>query len=317
MADFLDEMIGDAKTIAVSGHIHADGDSVGAVLAAYLYLKNAFPGRTVHPYLDGASKSFSMLSGLSDIDSVFTVPEEPYDLFISLDCGSSDRLGKCEPLFRAAKHTIQFDHHITNTEFAEENYVNSAASSTCEILFDFMRKDMIDLPVAEALYTGILHDTGVFKYSCTSEKTMCTAGFLMSRGIDTATLIDRTFYMKTFSQLKTLGYALNKSEQVLGGKMVLSVLTAADMRAIGATVADTEGIVSELRTTEGVEVAVFVREDAPETYKFSLRSNGRVDVSSISASFGGGGHRLASGFTAKGNLENILTEVYAMVMLQL
>ena len=139
----------------------------------------------------------------------------------------------------------------------------------------------------------------------------------MSKGIDTADLIDRSFYMKTFPQLKALGFALNKAELVLGGKAIVSVLTLSDMERLGITAAETEGIVSELRTTEGVECAVFVREDAPGKYKFSLRSNGKVDVSMISSSFNGGGHKMAAGFSTTSDLDGILTQVYAMIMLQL
>ena len=317
MNALLDTVAGDARTIAVSGHIHPDGDCVGSVLACLLYLRNAFPDRKIDAYLEQTGRSFQMLTGIDEIRLDYHFPEEPYDLFISLDCGSIDRLGRAEEAFRGAKRTVCFDHHITNTEYADENYVEASASSTCEVLFGHMNRGSITLPIAEALYLGIVHDTGVFKYSCTSEKTMCIAGYLMSKGIDTASLIDQSFYIKSFRQIKTLGYALNKSELVLGGKAVVCILTLSERDKMGISVSDTEGIVSELRTTEGVECAVFVREDAPETYKFSLRSNGKVDVSVISQKFDGGGHKMAAGFTAKGELEEILTQVYAMIMLQL
>ncbi|MBO4281501.1 MAG: bifunctional oligoribonuclease/PAP phosphatase NrnA [Lachnospiraceae bacterium] len=318
MTELLDEIAKGAKTIAIAGHVHPDGDCVGSVLGCALYLKAVLPSEvSVHAYLENISESFSMLSGLSEIDTEFQIPDEPYDLFISVDCGSSDRLGRCENAFHAAKKTVSFDHHITNTEFADRNFVDASASSTCEVLFAHMRRAAIDLPIAEALYTGILHDTGVFKYSSTSEKTMCTAGYLMSKGIDTATLVDRSFYMKTYAQLKALGLALGKAELELGGKVIVAVLTLNDMKSINASHEDTGSIVSELRTTEGVEVAIFVREDMPGLYKFSLRSNGKVDVASISSGFGGGGHKLAAGFSAAGDLNEFLTQLYALIMLQL
>lgn len=316
-SELLETIVGDAKRIGISGHIHPDGDSVGAVLGCYLYLKNMLPDSEIYPYLEAPGRSFRMLTGIDKIRSDFQFPEEPFDVFISVDCGSRDRLGACEEAFQAAKKTVNIDHHITNTGFADVNHVEAYSSSSCEVLFGLMNPDAIDLPTAEALYIGIMHDTGVFKYSCTSEKTMKIAGYLMSKGIDTADLIDRSFYMKSFTQLKALGFALNKAELVLGGKAIVSILRINDMDKLGITIADTEGIVSELRTTEGVECAVFVREEAPETFKFSLRSNGKVDVSVISSSFDGGGHRMAAGFTAKGELDGILTQLYAMIMLQL
>lgn len=317
MTDLLQNLLKDVHTVGISGHIHPDGDCVGSVLGLSLYLKQNFPMLKVHPYLESIGKSYQLLNGLECIDTGYHFPKEPFDLFISLDCGSLDRLGNAVEAFQSAKKKVAFDHHITNTHFADENYVDGSASSTCEVLFGYMEPERIELPVAEALYLGIVHDTGVFKYSCTSEKTMNIAGFLMSKGINTAELIDRSFYLMTFLQLKTSGYALNKAELSLGGKMSSTVLTLQDLERLGATAADTESIVNSLRTVEGVEAAVFIREDAPSTYKFSLRSNGKVDVSAISAAFNGGGHKLAAGFTATGNLDEIFTQVSAMIMLQL
>lgn len=317
MTKLLLDYVKDAKTIGISGHIHPDGDCIGSVLSCYMYLKNALPLATIHAYAESVSNSFTMLSRVEELDTSYSFPEEPYDVFISLDCGSIDRLGRCQDEFLRAKRTVSFDHHITNTNFADENIVNAAASSTSEVLFDHMERELIDLPIAEALYLGIMHDTGVFKYSCTSEKTMCTVGYLMSKGIDTASLVDKSFYMKSFIQLKTLGCALSKAELGLGGKMIYTILTQEDIAKIGARMTDTEGIVSELRTTEGVEAAVFIREEATGVYKFSLRSNGLVDVSTISSSFGGGGHKMAAGFTAEGSLDEIFTQVSAMIMLQI
>ena len=139
----------------------------------------------------------------------------------------------------------------------------------------------------------------------------------MSKGINTADLIDKTFFMKSFLQVKTLGYALNQAKLGLEGKLISTVLTLKDLEMLGASSADTESVVSEIRTTEGVEVAVFIREDEPGFYKFSLRSNGKVDVAAIAASFGGGGHKLAAGFSIQADLEETFTQVSAMVMFQL
>ena len=318
MEERLEKIVSGAKLIGISGHIHPDGDCIGAVLACTLYLKKVL-GESVkiYPYLESVPNSLSMLNGLEYIDLGYNFPDKPFDLFISLDCGSADRLGRCEKAFNEANGKIVFDHHITNSGFGDVNFVYPSASSTCEVLSDFMDDKLIDLSIAEALYVGIMHDTGVFKYSCTSEKTMCTVGHLMSKGINTADLVDKTYFLKSFLELKTLGYALNQAKLGLEGKLISTVLTLKDLEKLGATAADTESIVSEIRTTEGVEVAVFIREDEPGFYKFSLRSNGKVDVAGIAASFGGGGHKLAAGFSIKADLDEIFTQVSAMVMFQL
>lgn len=318
MEEKLEKIVSGAKLIGISGHMHPDGDCVGAVLACTLYLKKVLGDSVkIYSYLESISNSFTMLDGLSLINTNYQFPDKPFDLFISLDCGSADRLGRCEKAFNEANGKIVFDHHLTNTGFGDVNFIYPSASSTCEVLYQFMDYKMIDLPIAEALYVGIMHDTGVFKYSCTSENTMCIVGHLMSKGINTADLIDKTFFMKSFLQVKTLGYALNQAKLGLEGKLISTVLTLKDLEMLGATSADTESVVSEIRTTEGVEVAVFIREDEPGIYKFSLRSNGKVDVAAIAASFGGGGHKLAAGFCIQADLEETFTQVSAMVMFQL
>lgn len=318
MEEKLEKIVSGAKLIGISGHMHPDGDCVGAVLACTLYLKKVLGDSVkIYSYLESISNSFTMLDGLSFINTNYQFPDKPFDLFISLDCGSADRLGRCEKAFNEANGKIVFDHHLTNTGFGDVNFIYPSASSTCEVLYQFMDYKMIDLPIAEALYVGIMHDTGVFKYSCTSENTMCIVGHLMSKGINTADLIDKTFFMKSFLQVKTLGYALNQAKLGLEGKLISTVLTLKDLEMLGATSADTESVVSEIRTTEGVEVAVFIREDEPGFYKFSLRSNGKVDVAAIAASFGGGGHKLAAGFSIQADLEETFTQVSAMVMFQL
>lgn len=318
MEEKLEKIVSGAKLIGISGHMHPDGDCVGAVLACTLYLKKVLGDSVkIYSYLESISNSFTMLDGLSLINTNYQFPDKPFDLFISLDCGSADRLGRCEKAFNEANGKIVFDHHLTNTGFGDVNFIYPSASSTCEVLYQFMDYKMIDLPIAEALYVGIMHDTGVFKYSCTSENTMCIVGHLMSKGINTADLIDKTFFMKSFLQVKTLGYALNQAKLGLEGKLISTVLTLKDLEMLGATSADTESVVSEIRTTEGVEVAVFIREDEPGLYKFSLRSNGKVDVAAIAASFGGGGHKLAAGFSIQADLEETFTQVSAMVMFQL
>lgn len=318
MEEKLEKIVSGAKLIGISGHVHPDGDCVGAVLGCTLYLKKVLGDSVqIYSYLEGISKSLSMLNGLENIDTEYHFPDRPFDLFISLDCGSSDRLGRCEKAFLEANGKIVFDHHITNAGFGDVNFVYPSASSTCEVIFDFLDEKQIDLSIAEALYVGIMHDTGVFKYSCTSERTMCIVGRLMSKGIDTADLIDRTYFIKSFLQLKTLGFALNKAKLGLDGKLISTVLTLNDLEKLGAAASDTESIVSQIRTTEGVEVAVFIREDEPGLYKFSLRSNGKVDVAGIAASFGGGGHKLAAGFSIKADLDETFTQISAMVMFQL
>ena len=196
------------KTIAIAGHIRPDGDCIGSCTALYLYLsqyKKELAFQKIDVYLEEPlGREFSILAGFDKIRHSYNT-QEKYDVFISLDCGSTDRLGKALKFYESAAKTINIDHHISNQAFAGVNYVVADASSTCEVLYTLMEEDRITKEIAESLYVGIIHDTGVFKHSNTSEKTMNIAGRLISKGINFSYLIDESFYAKTYIQNQILG----------------------------------------------------------------------------------------------------------------
>ena len=158
--------------------------------------------------------------------------------------------------------------------------------------------------IAECIYTGMVHDTGVFQYSCTSKKTMDIAGSLMEMGIDYPKIIDETFYTKTFSQNKILGQALIKSELYLDGDVIFTWISLDEMRKYDVLPKHLDGIVNQLRITKDIKIAVFLYENEDGTYKGSLRVNGDYDVSAIASIFGGGGHVKAAGFTIDGPVDS-------------
>ncbi len=304
----------ESADIALFGHVNPDGDCVGSCLALRQYLQDNEPEKRVRVYLESVGRNLLFLSGADQVLPLEEASNFDGDLCISLDAGSLDRLGEAGEVFRKAKKTLVIDHHITNTHFGMENWVDGAASSCCQVLYELLDDEKISKPCAEALYTGIVHDTGVFRFSNTSERTMQIAGRLMSRGLATNEIIDRSFYQKTFLQTKVMAKVVGEARMMADSKVLLGVLTNEQMHVMGATSEDTDGIIDQLRLVKGVEVAIFAREDAPHVFKFSLRSNGKVDVSAVSTYFGGGGHRLAAGFTAKGELEDILNELMAMIL---
>jgi phosphoesterase RecJ-like protein len=176
-----------------------------------------------------------------------------------------------------------------------------------------MEQERIDKAVAECLYTGIVHDTGVFQYSCTSSKTMNIAGVLMDKGINYSQIIDETFHAKTYNQNRILGKALIDSRLYLDGKVIISAVTQKTMEEFGVLPKHMEGIVSQLRVTTGVELAVLLYENEDHTYKVSFRVNGDFDAAALAIAFGGGGHVKAAGCTLgpclDENIDNLLTEI--------
>lgn len=305
-----------AESIAIAGHIRPDGDCVGSCMALYNYLIDNSQAKQIDIYLENLPESFEDLENTDKINTLYD-KEIQYDIFISLDCGSVDRLGPAEKYFNHAKSTINIDHHISNTFFADENHVLPGASSACEVLFDLFEEEKITLPIAEALYMGIVHDTGVFKHSNTTKKTMHMAGKLINKGVAFSKLIDESFYKKTFIQNQILGRCLLESFMVLDGKCIVSIISQRIMEFYGAASKDLDGIIDQLRITKGVEVAVLIYEIEPQHYKVSMRSNGKVDVNKIAVYFGGGGHVMASGCTIQATPHDVINNLTKHIEAQL
>lgn len=296
----LSEKLKNVKKVAISGHTKPDGDCIGSTLAIYNFIKNKYPNIQATVYLDGKPKAFDLLPGFQEIQE--EIPTEENDLFICLDCGDAKRLGKFQEVLEKAKHTICIDHHISYENFCDDNYVVSDASSTCELVYHAIGKENLTFDIAMCLYLGIVHDTGVFQYTCTSSETMEIAGELMKLGIPFSKIISETFFEKTIVQQRILGKALMDCKLILQGQVITSTLTQSQLSSMGASQNDVEEIVAKLRNTKGVQVALFIYETAHEgEYKASFRSTDCVDVSKIASVFGGGGHRKASGATIKGN----------------
>lgn len=301
-----------AHVVGITGHIRPDGDCTGSTLALYNYLKKNMPDMDVSVYLEQPGEEFSYLSGYSDIRNILE-EDKKFDVFIVLDCSSIDRIEPFARGFENSDKTICIDHHISNNSFADVNQVVPDASSACEVLYDTLDDEKIDKAVAECIYTGIIHDTGVFKYSCTSLHTMEIAGKMMQMGIDYSDIIDNSFYKKTYVQNQILGRALLESVLFYDKKCIFSSVTRDEMNFYGVTGKELGGIIEQLRLTEGVEVAIFLYETGDDEYKVSLRSKKEIDVSAIAVAFGGGGHVRAAGFLAKGTVHDIVNRIGEMI----
>lgn len=306
------ETLKDARTVGITGHIRPDGDCVGSCMGLYNYLADNMPELDVAVYLEQPGVEFGYIDNLQEVRN------EPdggkhFDVFIVLDCSSLDRIEPFVSCYQNADKTICIDHHVSNESFADINLIDGKASSTCEVLYRTFEDDKISKSTAECIYTGIIHDTGVFKYSATSAETMMIAGKMMEKGIDYSDIIDNSFYKKTYIQNQILGRALLESILFYDGKCIFSHVTQKEMDFYGVTGKELGGIIEQLRLTEGVEVAIFLYEIGENEYKVSMRSKKIIDVSRIAVSFGGGGHIRAAGFTAKGTVHNIINSIGALI----
>lgn len=311
----LSEECRDAKSIVISGHVRPDGDCIGSCMAMYLYLKKALADAEITVCLEKPADIFNCIKDIEKIDSRFSAKAP--DVFIALDCEKS-RLGEAEALFENAKKRINIDHHVSNKlGCGDVNYVVPGISSTAELVYELIDKSYMDEELAKAIYIGIIHDTGIFKYSNTSPKTMRIVADLLEYEFDFPAIIDETFYEKTYVQNQLLGRALLESIMFMDGKCIVSAINQKILSFYNAKPEDLDGIINQLRIIKGVECAIFMYETGNQEYKVSLRSCNYIDVSKVASYFGGGGHVRAAGCNMSGTFHDVVNNISKQIERQM
>lgn len=305
-----------AKRIGISGHIRPDGDCVGSCLSLQAYLKKAFPEAEVRVFLQKPASCFSYLKGYDGILSWYYEKEAPFDVYFALDC-NAERLGDFEKYFAAAKKRINIDHHISNAGDGDINLVRPEVGSCCEVLYELMDDSLLDEDIAEALYTGIIHDTGVFQYSNTRPETLQIAARLIPYGFNFSRIIEESFYQKTYLQTQIMGRALMESIRFLDGRCIVGMVDKKTMDFYNAKSSDLDGIVNQLRNIEGISCAIFMHEIGSLEFKVSLRTDERVNAAEVVSHFGGGGHMRAAGCTMKGTFHDCVNNLSLHIEKQL
>lgn len=295
--------IENVQTIYITGHTSPDGDCIGSTFAFALALKKM--GKEPVILLEDYGERFNILEGRQYVYRG-SYDELCPEIMFSIDCADKKRLGEAEKAFDKAKYTYNIDHHISNREFADVNIVNGAASSACEVVYEIIKDFVsIDKDIATALYTGILTDTGGFRHNSTSERTHQIAGKLVAAGVDTPEIHTKFLMEHSLTDVKIFVKALEKME--LEDKIAYTFVTAEDMALCSASSKNLDAIVGYLLNTEGAEVSVFASEREEGIVKLSFRSKS-VNVNEIASLFGGGGHVLAAGAAAEGDIIEILNK---------
>ncbi len=309
------EQVSKANSILILTHENPDGDAIGSSLGFMHALKKL--GKDVTVLIPKINSMYSFLPGFNEIKSELDDENSTFDLCVALDSSDMERLHVCRKYFEATENTVVIDHHITNQNYGDVNYVNAVASSTCQNMIVVLAAMGISIckEIAECIYTGMLTDTGGFRYN-TQPETFEFAGMLLETGIDISKIYRLVFDLTTEKRTKLLSRALNRLEVLEDGKIAFTYITADDVEELQNEDGDQEGIVNFGRNIEGVEVSIFVREK-DDKYKVSLRANEYVDVSQISAKFAGGGHLRAAGFEMAMSLEQTKQAVIEEIKKQL
>lgn len=301
------EEIKNANTIAILVHENPDGDAIGSATAMHLALKQL--GKDSDVIIPEYPKEFEFLPGAEDIIKESSV--ESYDLVLTLDCATVKLLNGCTKYFENAKTKIAIDHHSSNTMFADYNYVDQEAPACAQLLlvvFSYFKIE-VNKEIGTCILTGIITDTGGFKYEGVTAETFRFVAGLCEKGVKVSKVYQKVFASKTRAKFDLHRIALNRVEFLENGKIAFTYITKKDEEQVGAKNGDYDGIVENGREVEGVEVSVFLRE-TDKGIKVSLRSKEYVDVSKIAMIFGGGGHvRAAACKMQSGTIEQIKNQL--------
>ncbi|MEK6536153.1 MAG: bifunctional oligoribonuclease/PAP phosphatase NrnA [Actinomycetota bacterium] len=303
------------RRVLVTCHVKPDGDALGCLIAMHRSMIQL--GADSRMYLADTAPmapEYRWLRGLDDIYFGHPPEDAAGRTLITVDCGNAERIGNQE-LVEAAPRIINIDHHADNTRFGTLNLVIGGASSTAEILYFILKKLQMELTneICEAIYTGILVDSGRFQYSSTSATTFRVAADLISRGVDHTAIFHQVYETVTLAKTRLLCRLLTNMTIACEGRLAIGVLDRGDFESAGADNGLTEGLVDNLRAIEGVLIASVIyarppgsvepgdKDPAQIHYRVSLRSSSEeLNVQSIARAKGGGGHNQAAGFTAEG-----------------
>ncbi len=292
-------------------HENPDGDALGSMLGAALGLREL--GKDVVMHLAGETP-LPAEYGFMPLGEVLREPPEDAGerVLLALDCANERRLGPEPAVLEQAALVVDVDHHHDNSRFGSVNLVVADASSTAEIVRDLLSALGAPLTpeIAEALYIGVVTDTGRFQYSNTTPKALRLAADLVEAGADVHGIFQHVYETVQFAKLKLLARALEHARVYDGGRLVISYLVRSDFKDAGAEEPFSEGIIDFLRASEGSELVALIREPPTAggpSHRISLRSSSdELDVSAIARKSGGGGHVQAAGFSSELPLEEIV-----------
>ncbi len=300
----ISKIISNSNKVGITYHVSPDGDAVGSALA----LLNGLKYLNKNAYLiskDIISDNLQFLKSSNEGNGLITAPTEGTDLVIVVDCGNYERISA--ELQNFHKTIINIDHHLSNNEYGDYNYVDTNAAATAEIIFelleilglDFKSKDPEIKEIGTCLYTSLVTDTGGFRHSNVTSRTHRIASILKDANVNNTYIYQSLFDNNSFEKIRLIGKSINNMELLFDKKVSLIKIPLSYGEELGIEIGDTSDIISFGLQIKGVEVAVLVKETEGGV-KASLRSKNNFDVRSIAEKFGGGGHTKAAGIRLNG-----------------
>jgi len=306
-----------SKHVLLASHTSPDGDAVGSTIAMGLLL--IATGKKVTLYNESLLPAvYRFLPCVEMIENSIT-STNAFDTAIILDCGDLKRIGLAASMVNDIPTIINIDHHISNNRFGTFQLIDTSASSTAEIIYRLIKKmDVaIDKAMATSIYTGILTDTGSFRFSNTNLNAFAICQEMVEKGVNPSDVARNVYGRYSLGRIKLLNLALDSIEIFHNGKLSIMTVTQEMLRKTGTRAEDIDGLINYARRIEDVKIAALIHEKKNGTHKLkgpgkfhiSLRSDGTVDVAAIAASFGGGGHTTAAGFDLQSRLAEIKSDI--------
>ncbi len=292
-----------SSSVLIGTHLNPDGDALGSALALSHYLDQiGIPNEVLCHH--SAPKNLKFLPGVSRIRQ--TPRDEKFELGVILDLDSTDRLGSTEMFFQMCPRLAVIDHHVPHEAPGDLRIIDTSAPATAVILTRLLTDlgAKITPEMATCLLTGIITDTGSFRFRNTTPEALSISAHLLECGGDLNLVCEEIFQSKPLSSARLLGHCLDNMSLAEEGQIAWSKLSHVDFEWAGAKDEDTEGFVNELLFIDSVQIATIMREPKPGKIRCSLRSRGNYDVAAVARNFGGGGHRNAAGCTFDASLED-------------
>jgi len=294
--------------IIIASHKDPDGDAIGSLIAMGLALEalnknitlyNESPIPSAYRFLPSVERIVRQIKGTNT-----------YDTAIILDCADFQRIGKLSSVISKIPVIINIDHHITNTIFGNFNLIDTSACAATVIIYNLLKEMALPInsAIATSIYTGILTDTGSFRFSNTTKSAFAICEKMVEAGVDPYNVAMHVYGRYSLGQIKLLNMALESIEISDNGKMSIMILTKNMFDETGTRHEDSNGLINYAKSIENIKIAALIHE-LSHNYHVSLRSDGTVDVAAIAGSFGGGGHNRAAGFSIESTLSDIKTQM--------
>jgi phosphoesterase RecJ-like protein len=285
-------------------HINPDGDALGSMIALGVAIRLRYPDKVITMLSrDGVPDIYRFLPLVDQVQT--HTDRRDFDLAVVLDSGDLKRVGhEIVPVIQSARVQMDIDHHIGEGSFGSVRLISSRSAATAEIVFDLV--DFMGAPItpdiARCLLTGIITDTGSFRFMNVTPRTLRVAASLIEAGASPALIAERVFDNRGFESTHLMGVALASLEHTPDGKITWAAISRAAFEQTHTTDEDTEGLINFVRSVRGTRISLLFREVKPNVIRISLRCTQEFDVAAIAGRFGGGGHKLASGCSFHGPL---------------